>query len=178
MSARAHLPPRLPARRLKRRCAASGGRRRALAAVLQGSKSQTGGEVTNGKGGIGEESIRYTLTTPQYHGPSRESIAAAAKTIELELNCYPSSNEHWDDTVAIVATESCLRGVESLLVGSVKRCGGSCNPTKSDGTLAAVAESLETATNNLKMALENEASIGCTFISDALSKMEAELKAK
>lgn len=149
-----------------------------LRAVLQGSKCQNGDEVANGKEGTGEDAIRYTLTTPQYHGPSRESIAAAAKTIELELNCYPSPNGHWDDTVAIVATESCLRGVESLLVGSVKRCGGSCDPTKSEGTLAAVANALEAATNKLKVALENEASMGCVFICNALSKMEAELKAK
>lgn len=146
-----------------------------LRAVLQGTKNC---KKVNASDAVEDDAVRYTLTTPQYHGPSRESIAAAAKTIELEMNCYPSSNGHWDDTVAIVATESCLRGVESLLVGSTKRTGGDVELPKSGGSLAQVAEALEKATDQLKQALEKEASIGCTFIGDELTKMESELKAK
>ena len=162
----------------------------ALRAVLQGSKRQNGPSVTI-VNGTDAEAIRYALATPQYHGPSRESIAAAAKTIELEMNCHPSFNNrndasghHWDDTVTIVAAQSCCRGVQSLLVGSVKRSGETgkeLSQIMMEGgttTLAEVAEALETATTSLQNALEREASLGCAFIAHELVKTEQELKAK
>lgn len=142
---------------------------------MQGTKNNNTKNTLNDTAG---EDVKYTLTTPQYHGPSREAIAAAAKTIELELNCYPS-NGHWDDTVAIVAAESCLRGVQSLLVGSAKRSGDAAAQVQQSGeTLEDVAKALEGATTQLKAALEKEASLGCSFIAAELTKMESELKAK
>ena len=150
-----------------------------LRAVLQGSKIYNSVKHTSAAANVEvEDAIRYTLTTPQYHGPSRESIAAAAKTIELEMNCYPIGSKMWDDTVAIIATESCLRGVESLLLGSIKRSGGNVELDKCGGTLLEVAKALENSTDKLKQALEHEASIGCSFITNELTKMEADLKAK
>jgi histidyl-tRNA synthetase len=144
--------------------------------VLHGSKK--GGDSVMDEDGKEEEAIRYTLTTPQYHGPSRDSISASAKTLELEMNCYPLKRGHWDDTVAVVAAENCLRGVYSLWMGSVKRVGGQVIPDQSGQTLAEVALALEAATLNLQSALEYEASQSCAFIAGELSKMELELKAK
>ena len=156
----------------------------ALRAVLQGSKRQNGqkNSAVTDLNDADAEAIRYALSTPQYHGPSRESIAAAAKTIELEMNCHPSSNDasgHWDDTVAIVAAQSCWTGVQSLLVGSAKRSGENVElPQNGSTTLSEVASALETAVTTLQKALEREASLGCAFIADELTKTEQELKAK
>ena len=59
-----------------------------LRACLQGT-TMVGSDdkAATGGGGATEKCARYALTTPQYHGPAREAIAAACKAVELEANC-------------------------------------------------------------------------------------------
>ena len=135
------------------------------------------------------ESIKYSKMIPQYHGPAREAITAACKTMELEMNCSESSpeEEHFemDDTIAVLACKFAVEGVVAMTNGSVVRVGGIA-PTnsvtkttaKARGTLLDIAVELETAVHGLQSALENEAKVGCTFIAQQLSEKEAELKAK
>ena len=155
-----------------------------MRACLHGSGSGGGDANTNGAAITEEDkqAVRYTLTTPQYHGPSREAILAACKTLELELNCSESGGEGlWDDTVAVLAVQSANRGVDSLVLGSMMRSGASNDKSAnnfSSGSLSDVACALETSAASLQSALENEAQTGCLFISEELSKKETELKAK
>ncbi len=135
------------------------------------------------------ESIKYSKTIPQYHGPAREAITAACKTMELEMNCSEPSPEEehseMDDTIAVLACKFALEGVVAMTNGSVVRVGGTAMTTsattttaKANGTLLDMAVELETAVNGLQIALGNEAKVGCTFIAQQLSEKEAELKAK
>jgi histidyl-tRNA synthetase len=71
--------------------------------------------------------------------------------------------------------------VDSLVFGSITRAGSSVDNTtlrNTSTTLKDVASSLEKSSASLQSALENEARLGCLFISNELSKKEAELKAK
>lgn len=129
------------------------------------------------------ESIKYSKTIPQYHGPAREAIAAACKTMELEMNCSGSSSteeENFvvDDTVVVLACKFALEGVVAMTNGSVVRVEGTVTTTTVTGSLSELASNLETAVNGLQNALENEAKVGCSYIAQQLSEKEAELKSK
>ncbi|KAL3772782.1 hypothetical protein ACHAWU_003341 [Discostella pseudostelligera] len=131
-----------------------------------------------------QESIKYSKTIPQYHGPAREAIIAACKTMELEMNCSESSSSEEDsvevdDTVALLACKFALEGVIAMINGSVTRVEGTTTTMENaTGTLAELATGLEAAVKELQSALENEAKSGCVFITEKLSEKEAELKAK
>lgn len=131
------------------------------------------------------ESIKYVKTIPQYHGPAREAISSACKTMELEMNCSESTDESFevDDTVAVLACKFALGGVAALANGSIKRVGGTTTMTTTATTmagdsLAELASELEGSVNGLQKALENEAKLGCLYIEEKLSEKEAEIKAK
>mmetsp|Transcript_10889 Transcript_10889/g.17700 ORF Transcript_10889/g.17700 Transcript_10889/m.17700 type:complete len:955 (-) Transcript_10889:45-2909(-) len=155
-----------------------------LRACLQGSTmvNATNKNVKSADGDIGVENcVKYAKTIPQYHGPAREAIVSACKTMELEMNCSESTgNLEFDDTVALLAGNSALGGVVALANGSVVRVGGGDNsiPTSNPSTLAELASALELSAGGLQRALETEARIGCEFMAQELSKKEAELKAK
>ena len=145
------------------------------------------GDIAGGEGSQLESSVAYTKSIPQYHGPARESIVSACKTMELEMNCSESSSgELVDSTVALLASKAALDGVLALIHGSRARVG------KADGrvgtkvginledvnALSDLASMLEIAATELQNTLENEVDIGCQFIASELSKKEEELKAK
>ncbi|KAL3757578.1 hypothetical protein ACHAWU_006023 [Discostella pseudostelligera] len=167
-----------------------------LRACLQGSTlvNVTRKTVTSASSGAADgqsnqllllqESIKYSKTIPQYHGPAREAIIAACKTMELEMNCSESSSSEEDsvevdDTVALLACKFALEGVIAMINGSVTRVEGTTTTMENaTGTLAELATGLEAAVKELQSALENEAKSGCVFITEKLSEKEAELKAK
>jgi len=156
-----------------------------LRACLQGSTLVNVSNKTvksASSAGLGVEgSVKYAKTTPQYHGPAREAIAAACKTMELEMNCSESNDDsEFDDTVAILAGKSALGGVVALANGSVVRVGGGENSTPSGNptTFAELATELERSVGGLQRVYENEARLGCQFVAKELSKKEEELKAK
>ena len=132
--------------------------------------------------GIVGNSVKYAKTIPQYHGPAREAIVSACKTLELEVNCSETNESSaLDDTIALLAANSALGGVNSLANGSVVRVGGgegSIPTSKDTATLADLAGALELAVGGLQRVFENEAKLGCIFIAQELSKKEEELKAK
>lgn len=135
-----------------------------------------------GEEDVKQSSVRYTKRIPQYHGPSRESITMACKTIELEMNCS-ETNEEFDDTVALLAGKSSLDGVVALVNGSLERTASTSAAAKltTDGvpsTLSELANALEVSVNGLQEALEYEVQLGCEFIAQELSKKEEEVKAK
>lgn len=135
-----------------------------------------------------QESIKYSKTIPQYHGPAREAIVAACKTMELEMNCSESfsteeDNFEVDDTVAMLACKFALEGVIAMINGSDMRVAGTraitiAITTTAIDNLAQLATELEVAVKELQNALENEARTGRVFIMEKLSEKEAELKAK
>eukprot|EP00577_Skeletonema_sp_RCC1716_P002826 CAMPEP_0113416170 /NCGR_PEP_ID=MMETSP0013_2-20120614/24978_1 /TAXON_ID=2843 ORGANISM="Skeletonema costatum, Strain 1716" /NCGR_SAMPLE_ID=MMETSP0013_2 /ASSEMBLY_ACC=CAM_ASM_000158 /LENGTH=936 /DNA_ID=CAMNT_0000303217 /DNA_START=49 /DNA_END=2859 /DNA_ORIENTATION=+ /assembly_acc=CAM_ASM_000158 len=151
-----------------------------IRACLQGSTNVAANEknVTPSSG----DSCKYAKLTPQYHGPARESIAGACKTMELEMNCSEmNGSASLDDTVAMLAAKSVLESVLTLATGSSMRCGSKTDTTQALSAmcnLAEVAPSLETAVVTLQNSLESEAKMGCVFVADELAKKEAELKAK
>ena len=51
-----------------------------------GSSSNGGSEDAQQQQQQHVAAIRYTKTIPQYHGPARESIISACRTMELEIN--------------------------------------------------------------------------------------------
>ena len=134
------------------------------------------------------ESIKYAKTIPQYHGPAREAVTTACKTMELEMNCSSETsassssseeNVEVDDTVAVLACKFALEGVIAMTNGSVVRVGGTNAASNLVGTtLSELASELETSVQRLQSALENEASLGCRHVAQLLSEKEAELKAK
>lgn len=160
-----------------------------LRASLQGSTmvsvtNKSIKEDASAGGGLDlSECVKYAKTVPQYHGPAREAIAAACKTMELEMNCSEPSSENLalDDTVALLACASALSSVNALANGSIVRVGGLAGsvPAPAPSTnLADVAASLEMSVGGLQRVLENEAKIGCQYIAKELSRKEEELKAK
>uniref|UniRef100_A0A7S2LH49 Histidine--tRNA ligase, cytoplasmic n=2 Tax=Skeletonema marinoi TaxID=267567 RepID=A0A7S2LH49_9STRA len=151
-----------------------------IRACLQGSTNVAANEknVTPSS----DDSCKYAKLTPQYHGPARESITGACKTMELEMNCSEmNGSASLDDTVAMLAAKSVLESVLTLSTGSSMRCGSKTDTTQALSAmcnLAEVAPSLETAVVTLQNSLESEAKMGCVFVDDELAKKEAELKAK
>mmetsp|Transcript_1613 Transcript_1613/g.3524 ORF Transcript_1613/g.3524 Transcript_1613/m.3524 type:complete len:950 (-) Transcript_1613:92-2941(-) len=150
-------------------------------AFVQGSTMVNATNKTIKSAGEVEGCVKYAKTIPQYHGPAREAIAAACKTMELEMNCSEAADDsEFDDTVALLAGNSALGGVLALFNGSGMRtrsdsgleAGGSVS------TLSELASALENFTAVLQTSLESEAKLGCEFIAKELSKKEAELKAK
>ncbi len=129
-----------------------------------------------------DDCCKYAKSTPQYHGPARESIAGACKTMELEMNCSEmNGSASLDDTVAVLAAKSVLESVLTLAIGSSMRCGSQTETTQALGSMCNLAEvvpSLEVAVVTLQNSLESEAKMGCQFVADELAKKEAELKAK
>ena len=97
-----------------------------------------------GEEDVKQSSVRYTKRIPQYHGPSRESITMACKTIELEMNCS-ETNEEFDDTVALLSGKSALDGVVALVNGSLERTASTsaANLTTTDGAPRNDARTLE-----------------------------------
>mmetsp|Transcript_14704 Transcript_14704/g.31351 ORF Transcript_14704/g.31351 Transcript_14704/m.31351 type:complete len:945 (+) Transcript_14704:2-2836(+) len=152
-----------------------------LRACLQGSTvvNATNKTVQSAEGVEG--CVKHTKTIPQYHGPAREAIAAACKTMELEMNCSESAdNLEFDDTIALMAGNSALGGVLALFNGSSMRAdgGSSIEAGGSVSTLRESASALETFVAALQTSLESESKLGCEFIAQVMSKKEAELKAK
>ena len=130
-----------------------------------------------------DDCCKYAKSTPQYHGPARESIAGACKTMELEMNCSEmNGSASLDDTVAMLAAKSVLESVLTLATGSSMRCGRPAENSQAllsvISNLAEVAPSLEGAVVTLQNRLESEAKMGCQFVADELAKKEVELKAK
>jgi len=162
----------------------------ALRAYLQGSQSAT--STSGGKKGHSNDDagakvaadVKATKDMPQYHGPAREAVMAACKTLELECNCSePQGAAQWDDTVALLAGGAALGAVETLVRGCGARIGdsdlaafGEKNGEERD--LGQLAETLEKAVNALQSTLEKEAKLGCDFVKDELAKKEAELMSK
>lgn len=147
--------------------------------------SSSSSSSSNDDCGEDTTAVKYAVATPQYHGPSRDAINGACKTMELEMNCSGSASSDgvWDDSVAILATKSALCGVDTLLVGSMMRVGedgaAAAASTGEEGkTLQDVARLFEVSVSSLKGALEKEAQLGCQFMAEELSKKDAELKAK
>jgi len=127
--------------------------------------------------------VRHARTVPQYHGPAREAIAGACKTMELEVNCAspPEGGPALDDATALLAGGAALAGVTALADGSVARGGGTEHILAAAGaaaSLADLAQSLEDAVEKLQGALEKEAVAGCQFVAEELARKEAEHKAK
>ena len=124
--------------------------------------------------------VKYAKSIPQYHGPAREAIIAACKTMELEMNCSESGDSaEFDDTVALLAGKSALGGVTALANGSAARLGGQEGGVPPpNSSLEELAMALETSVSGLRIVLEQEAKLGCKFVAAELSKKEAELKAK
>jgi len=154
-----------------------------LRACLQGSTlvNVTNKTVKPITDEVESSSIKYAKSIPQYHGPARESIIMACKTIELEMNCSESTDAlEFDDTVALLAGKSALDGVVALINGSLTRVSGNAAGVSSSDatTLAELASALEGSVAALQKALENETKVGCQFIAQELSKKEEELKAK
>ena len=136
--------------------------------------------------------IRHTKTIPQYHGPARESIIAACKTMELEINCSSgSAYEELDEAVSAMAIVSTLTGIVTLVHGIDARTGGGGGGVDGGGSggvrtsssssplgLAGLATELETSVADLQRSLEYEVKLGCEYIASELSKREEELKIK
>jgi len=152
-----------------------------LRACLQGSTvvNATNKTVQSAEGVEG--CVKHAKTIPQYHGPAREAIAAACKTMELEMNCSESAdNLEFDDTIALMAGNSALGGVLALFNGSSMRADGGSG-TEAGGSVSTLRESasaLETFVAALQTSLESESKLGCEFIAQVMTKKEAELKAK
>jgi len=125
---------------------------------------------------------KYTAMAPQYHGPSRDVIHHACKTVELEMNCSePNDAESLDDTICVLAASGALHGAERLRIGSSMRVGGDGAPLVPDRLqrdAAALATLLETAVSSLQTALETEARVAIRFVRTELAKKEAALKSK
>lgn len=151
-----------------------------IRACLQGSTVVAASEKSITANSSSSET-KYAKSTPQYHGPAREAIAGACKTMELEMNCSEMNDRAFlDDTVAMLAAKNVLESVSMLSMGSSMRCG---NPIESTSILSSikleeVATCLEGAVLTLQNCLESEAKTGCQFVADELAKKEAELKAK
>ena len=63
--------------------------------------------------------VKYAKSAPQYHGPAREAIASACKTMELELNCSEGGDAaELDDSIALLACASALGGIATLVNGT------------------------------------------------------------
>lgn len=152
-----------------------------LRACVQGSTVVNASNKTVKSAGALEDCVKHAKTTPQYHGPAREAIAAACKTMELEMNCSePAESAEMDDTVALLAGNSALGAVVALVNGSKSRTadGGDPEPCGSASTLDELATALENAVAALQTSLEREAKLGCEFVAQELSRKEAELRAK
>ena len=153
-----------------------------IRACLQGSTVVAASEKNVTPTDSASSETKYAKSTPQYHGPARESIAGACKIMELEINCS-EMNEHapLDDTVAILAAKGVLESVLMLSMGSSMRCGTQTESNKTWNSicnLEEVASFLEGAVLTLQKCLESEAKMGCQFVAEELAKKEAELKSK
>lgn len=138
-----------------------------LRAILQGSTAAKASITKKGKAiateadDFSQEEKTDSLTnhiqavqnTPQYTGPARDSILAACKTLELEMNCSePKVGMELDGTIAQLSASNVLVAVNALLDGSAKRMGKTVETVSSGNTALA----LEQAVDALKSSLEAE----------------------
>ncbi|EJK56825.1 hypothetical protein THAOC_23204, partial [Thalassiosira oceanica] len=151
-----------------------------LRTCLAGSTMVASSKTLKQPEGSDATCVKYAKSAPQYHGPAREAIASACKTMELELNCSEGGDAaELDDSIALLACASALGGITTLVNGSSSRIGSDSKcDAGSPSTLSTMANALESAVEQLKAALESEAKLGCDYVVSELSKREAELKAK
>lgn len=110
--------------------------------------------------------------TPQYHGPAKDTILNACKTLELELNCSESNaNQSLDTTIVQLNTSTLLSATVTLLKGSQTRCCNTIPPSSPSLQL-----SLEHAVQQLQQALQQEASTNVTFLQKEMEEAMAKAK--
>ena len=122
---------------------------------------------------------KAVMNAPQQIGPARESIKAAFKVIELEMNCSePDGRSNYDESVFAITLENVNVAVSSLRNGSYAR--RDVNPTSSSQSddLPTLCVSCEQNVFALKDSLEAEAMAGAEFISLESVRAEEEAKAK
>ena len=135
--------------------------------------------------------LRYAMTIPQYHGPTRDAISASCRTMEIEMNCSANGpRDVLDDTVPCLAIVSTLTGLLALIYGIEARIGGKVvggdggpNPGMAKGPpspwgLTGMASELEWSVGVLQESLEREAKVGCDYVSSELARRESEHRAK
>lgn len=146
-----------------------------LRAILQGSTFAKASTTKKKKGGamtisLEEEVIsdkQAIQNTPQYSGPARESILAACKTMELEMNCSePKPGMELDSTIVEMAATSTLNAINALSDGCMKRAGkdsiSGTNIFKNDALTTSLL--LEKAVNELKTSLESEITTNLQYL--------------
>ena len=169
-----------------------------LRALLQGSK-----KVVVTKGGAASNTVTNDTavrTIPQYHGPARDALAAACKTMELEVNCSePNAETELDMTVACLALSNALNAVVCLLDGSKGRAASTSTssagindndnadadadadadyPMSTVSDLATLSNALASRAAGLIAALEAEAKTNHSVLDAALQQAETERKEK
>jgi len=138
----------------------------AIRAILNGSRYVPPNDAV-----VSEEAMQALKNLPQYHGPAQDSIRAAHKTIELELNCFESSlQDVLDRTVAELAVKQVQDSVLVLSRASLTRCNN--KGVKSTPT------SLMEAVVQLEASLKQEAQLDCEFIQEQVAKAEEESRQK
>lgn len=110
---------------------------------------------------------------PQYHGPAEETIKAAHKVLELELNCFETSmQETLDRTVAELAVKQVQESVLVLYKSSLERTN------KGVTDMLSKTPSLVKLMVLLEDALKNEALLDCDFIQAEVAKAAEEARQK
>ena len=168
-----------------------------LRAILQGSRKVvvTKGDAATASNNTNDAAVR---TIPQYHGPARDALAAACKTMELEVNCSePNAAAELDMTVACLALSNALNAVVCLLDGSKGRAATSSAssadindnadanadadadyPMSTVSDLATLSNALASRAADLIAALEAEAKANYSVLDAALQQAEKERKEK
>ena len=168
-----------------------------LRAILQGSRKVvvTKGDAATASNNTNDAAVR---TIPQYHGPARDALAAACKTMELEVNCSePNAAAELDMTVACLALSNALNAVVCLLDGSKGRAATSSAssadindnadanadadadyPMWTVSDLATLSNALASRAADLIAALEAEAKANYSVLDAALQQAEKERKEK
>lgn len=147
-----------------------------LRAATQGSRyARKHGSSSAGSGDdVSPETVAAVRRAPQVHGPAREVIEQARKTLELEINCSEvRPDDVLDDTVVELAEASLIGAVNTLRKASARRVGAA--PTTDDD---AGARGPEAAVDALYAALQTEVETDVAFVVGEATRARAEAKRK